>query len=188
MPVLLPLAALAEIIAFVAVGQAIGVLPAILLLLATSVIGVALLGRQGARAFAALREAVGARRNPQREVADGALLTVAAVLVVLPGFLTDLVGFALLVPAVRRFLSGRVARRVVRHVAPPGAGMVVDAAGFAVRTVRSQRADRAERVDQVQRADQAQGAGPRGAAAPMVISLPPADVTSRPAEPGADGR
>lgn len=139
-PVLVAVAALAEIVVFVAVGGAIGVLPAIGLLLATSVIGFAVLRGQGGRAFLAIGEAMRARRDPQREIAQGLLVTVAGLLLVIPGFLTDLAGLVLLAPPVRALVGRRAARRTVhpggpvRAAGPAGStgSLVVDAPAFEV--------------------------------------------------------
>ncbi|HEY7593205.1 MAG TPA: FxsA family protein [Actinophytocola sp.] len=117
MPVFLVLLVmmLVEIAVIVAVGQAIGVLVTILLLIAVSVVGVAMLRRQGMRTLAAFGDAVRSRRDPQPEMADGMLVGVAAGLVLFPGFVSDLLALFLLFPPtraiVRRRLVGRAQRR-----------------------------------------------------------------------------
>jgi UPF0716 protein FxsA len=112
-----------EITVLVLVGQAIGVLPTILLLIAASLLGAWLLRREGMRTFTAFMEAVRIRRVPHREVADGMLIAAAGVLIVIPGFVSDLVALFLLFPPTRAILTRRMTRRAVPMRAQ---GFVVD--------------------------------------------------------------
>ncbi|RLK62334.1 FxsA family protein [Actinokineospora cianjurensis] len=116
MPILLIvlLAVAAEITVMVSVGSAIGVLPTIGLLIAATLLGGFLLRREGARTLAALREAVFLRRTPEREVVDGVLIAAAGVLVVLPGFISDVLALLLLLPPTRALLRNRIIRRAER--------------------------------------------------------------------------
>ena len=119
MPVLLLLlAAMAvEITVLVLVGGAIGALPTVLLLVAASLAGMALLRREGARTMAAIVEATRAHRAPHRELSDGVFIAVAGVLVLIPGFVSDVLALALLLPptrAVVRRLVGRIVMRAGR--------------------------------------------------------------------------
>jgi len=134
MPALLALAFLAvpilELYVIIQVGQVIGVGWTILLLLAESALGAWLVRREGRRTWAALRQAVGTGRMPDRELADGALVLVGGTLLLTPGFVTDVVGFFLILPFTRPFarrgLTWLVTRRIlrfsgtVRVVRPPG--------------------------------------------------------------------
>jgi UPF0716 protein FxsA len=129
MPVfaLLLIAVVAELAVIVAVGQAVGGLTTILLLVAVSVVGVSLLRRQGVRAVTAFGEAVRDRRDPQPEMADGMLLGVAAALVVFPGFLSDLAALFLLFPPTRAVVRRRLLSRArTRRRAYVADGDVVD--------------------------------------------------------------
>jgi UPF0716 protein FxsA len=101
-----------EITLFVLVAHWLGVGLTILLVLATSLLGAWLLRAAGIRAWRGLRDAGMAGRAPGPEVTRGLLGLLSGVLLVVPGFLTDLIGVALLVPPVRR-----VAGRGVQHVA-----------------------------------------------------------------------
>ncbi|PPK63110.1 FxsA family protein [Actinokineospora auranticolor] len=113
MPVLLVLllAVAAEITVIVAVGSAIGVLPTIGLLVLATVLGGALLRREGLRALSALQQAVFARRAPEKELVDGILIAAAGILVVLPGFISDVLALLLLLPPTRALLRERLIRR-----------------------------------------------------------------------------
>lgn len=137
MPVfaLLLIAVVAELAVIIAVGQAVGALWTILLLIVVSMAGVALLRRQGTRTLTSFADALRNRRDPSPEMADGMLIGVAAAFVLFPGFLSDVVALLLLFPPTRavfrrRLLSRAAARaRVVRRDAVPGEvvdGEVVD--------------------------------------------------------------
>lgn len=123
MPVLalLVIAVVAELAVIIAVGQAVGVLATILLLIAVSMLGVTLLRRQGVRTLTALSDAARNRRDASPEVTDGVLLAVAAGLVVFPGFLSDVAALFLLFPPTR----GLVRRRLLRRAATRRRGYAV---------------------------------------------------------------
>lgn len=107
---------LVEIYLLIQVGQLLGPLPTVILLLAMSVLGGVLLKREGSRAWRAFRSALHAGRVPAGEVADGALVILGGALLLTPGFLTDAVGLLCLLPGsrtvLRRLLTGVVARRL----------------------------------------------------------------------------
>ncbi len=115
--VLFILVPLAELTVIIAVGKSVGVLATLLLLLAFSLFGAWLARREGLTAWQRLQLALVDGRMPTREVADGAIILLAGALLLIPGFLTDLVGLALLVPATRR-----LARRWVPALAKRRAG------------------------------------------------------------------
>jgi len=103
---------LLEIWVIVQVGQAIGVVPTLVLLLVDAVLGTWLFRREGRKAWAALREAIAEHRVPAREVADGALVVVGGAFLLSPGFVTDGVGVLCLLPPTRALLR-RALTRVV---------------------------------------------------------------------------
>ena len=114
-----------EIYVIVQVGEAIGVLPTIGLLIADAFLGTWLFRREGRKAWEALRLAIGEHRLPSREVADGALIVVGGALMLAPGFVTDGVGLLCVFPpsraALRRLLSVWVGRRLLGVATPPAA-------------------------------------------------------------------
>ena len=116
MPVLLILLAVAvvELVVLLAVGNAIGVLATIGLLVLASLVGAALLRREGIRTVIAFNEALRSRRPPHRELLDGMLIATAGVFIVLPGFVSDAVGLLLLLPPTRALI-----RRRLLHTAAP---------------------------------------------------------------------
>jgi UPF0716 protein FxsA len=104
-----------ELYAIVKVGGLIGIWPTLALLLAMSFLGAALLRHQGRGAWQRFNQALAERRFPGREVADGLMITVGGVMLLVPGFLTDAVGLLLLFPPTRalfrRLLQAYAARR-----------------------------------------------------------------------------
>ncbi|MQA15255.1 MAG: FxsA family protein [Pseudonocardiaceae bacterium] len=129
MPILLILlvAAVVEVAVLVAVGDAIGVLPTIGLLLLASLVGAWLLRREGSRTLRAFSEAARTRRPPHRELADGVLIAAGGVLMVLPGFVSDVLGLVCLLPPTRALLRRRMLRSASRATPPRFApGGVVD--------------------------------------------------------------
>jgi UPF0716 protein FxsA len=104
---------LAEFVVFVLVASWIGVGWTILATLATSALGVVLLGRQGTKALADLRERARSRRSPGRELGDAGLVAAGGVLMVVPGFLGDLVGLLCLLPLTRGLVRGLLTRLVL---------------------------------------------------------------------------
>jgi UPF0716 protein FxsA len=116
------LAAVAEIAAFVVMVKLIGLGWTLLLLLATSLAGSWLLRREGVRGWRRFRAALAVGRPPGREATDGLLGLVGALLLVLPGFLTDVAGALLLVPPTRGYARAGVQRAAERRISPAMAG------------------------------------------------------------------
>ena len=112
---------LLEVYLIVQLGQVIGAWWTILLIIGAGVLGTYLIKREGSRAWRALQQALAEHRMPARELADGALVLIGGTLLLTPGFVTDAVGLACVLPFTRplgrRVLTRVVARRLV--VAPP---------------------------------------------------------------------
>ncbi len=108
-----------EIYVIIQVGQEIGAMPTILLLIAESALGAWVVKREGARAWRALNESLASGQLPGKELADAATVLVGGVLLLTPGFVTDFFGFFFVLPftrpLARRLLSVLVANRVVRY-------------------------------------------------------------------------
>jgi UPF0716 protein FxsA len=104
---------LVELVVFVLVAAWIGIGWTILATLATSAIGIVLLGRQGTRALADLRERARSRRPAGRELGDAGLVAAGGLLMVLPGFVGDLVGLLCLLPVTRGLVRGLLTRIVL---------------------------------------------------------------------------
>ena len=105
------LLASAELAVLVRVAGRIGALPTVLLLVAAALLGGRLVRRQGLGALVRAQEALRAGRPPVRELLDGACVLAAGVLLILPGFLSDIAACVLLLPPVRRLLYNALTRR-----------------------------------------------------------------------------
>jgi UPF0716 protein FxsA len=130
---LLVLAAV-EVALFVAVANLVGLAWALALVVAGSLAGGWLLRREGVRGWRRFRQALDAGRPPGREATDGLLGLVGALLLVVPGFLTDVAGLVLLTPPVRALSRGWVRRLAESRVSPAVAGDL-----FGPRRVRVRR-------------------------------------------------
>jgi UPF0716 protein FxsA len=112
---------IAELAVIIQVGQAIGVWWTIALLVADSILGSVLMRSQGRAAWRRFNAAVQSGRVPAREVLDGALIVFGGLLLLTPGFLTDLLGLVLLIPPSRAVVRVVLARRLEhRMVASAG--------------------------------------------------------------------
>lgn len=96
-----------EILVLAAISDRIGVLWTVLLVVVTGIIGAKLVVSQGRLVWASFRHRLTMGEIPDREVAHGAMLIFAGAVLLTPGILTDLVGFALLVPSIRELLRLR---------------------------------------------------------------------------------
>lgn len=106
---------LAELYAAIKVAEAIGVLYMLVLLIASWPIGTWALRSAGSAAWRRLSHAVAAGRPPAREVLDGALVLMGGVLLIVPGFITDVLGATLLLPPTRKLMRGMLARNLQRR-------------------------------------------------------------------------
>lgn len=109
-----------EMYLLIRVGGYIGAWPTIALVVLAAVGGVALVRSQGLATLTRGMQRLEGGQLPAEEVAEGLLLAVAGVLLLIPGLLTDVLGLLLLVPALRRLLARRLLERTVVHP-PPGA-------------------------------------------------------------------
>ncbi|MBB5213258.1 FxsA family protein [Microbulbifer hydrolyticus] len=102
-----------EMWVLISVGQQIGALPTIGLVLLTAVVGLALLRRQGISTVMRAQQKMQAGEMPAREMAEGIFLAVGGALLLTPGFVTDAIGFACLIPGLRQLILGKLLSRVV---------------------------------------------------------------------------
>lgn len=103
---------LIEIALFIQVGGWIGLWPTLLIVLVTAIIGSTLVRSQGARELQNLRGSFQDLRDPTEPLANGAMILFAGALLLTPGFFTDFVGFALLLPPVRAAVYKQLRARV----------------------------------------------------------------------------
>jgi UPF0716 protein FxsA len=105
---LLILVLLIELALLIYVGFVIGALYTMLIVLITGVIGVVILRKQGAIIPRKIRSNFEQGILPTEGIVDGVLVLLAAVLLITPGMIMDVLGFTLLVPQVRRFISNQL--------------------------------------------------------------------------------
>lgn len=111
---------LAEIAGFVIVGREIGLGMTLLLVLLSAIVGVVLLRVQGFAVIKRVQEATRTGADPGREVLGGALMFVAALLLIIPGFISDIFGLLLFVPPVRQAVAGYLRSRMTVVTAAAG--------------------------------------------------------------------
>lgn len=112
---------LIEIALFIQVGGFIGLWPTLLIVVLTALLGTQLVRSQGASALGEIRQSMENLRDPSEPLAHGAMILFAGALLLTPGFFTDAVGFALLVPGIRRHLMAQVRARIQVAAMQPGA-------------------------------------------------------------------
>lgn len=124
MPILLVFLAvpLVEIVLFIQLGGALGVLGTLLEIFASGALGVFLMRLEPHRNTADIRAALEQDRSPASPMAHSALRMIGAVLLVLPGFLTDGLGLLLLVPALRMLAL----RRIIKRTRPKPGDDIID--------------------------------------------------------------
>jgi UPF0716 protein FxsA len=115
----------AEIAAFLLVVHLIGWFWAIAASVATSVIGLCLLRGTGRGALDRLRRAVAGNDSRAPQLGPAATTMLAGILLILPGFITDLIGAALLLPSFRRWTAKALAK-VVRERRRPRDDRMID--------------------------------------------------------------
>ncbi len=114
---------LVEIVVLLEVGTVVGVLPTIALVVLTAVIGAGLIRAQGLATLRRVQQELARGELPAVAIIEAALLLVAGALLLTPGFVTDTIGFLILVPPLRRrAIHSFIARRVVTAGSPPGPG------------------------------------------------------------------
>lgn len=120
---------LLEIAGFVLVGSRIGALATVGLVIAAALLGAMLLRVQGLGALRRAQAQAQAGLTPDREIVHGAMIVLAAVLLMIPGFITDIVGLLLFLPPVRDLAWNAIRSRLV---------IMTSAAGFRREGARSE--------------------------------------------------
>ena len=103
-----------ELVLLIEIGQRVGTLTTVWLIVGTGFVGASLARQQGINTLTGLRKDLTAGRFPGEVIVDGVLILVAAALLITPGVLTDLFGFFCLIPACRRLLTRTLKRRFNR--------------------------------------------------------------------------
>jgi UPF0716 protein FxsA len=106
----------AEIYVLLQVGQTIGPVNTIGLLILISVVGAWLAKREGLGVLRRMQRSIDSGRVPGAELVDGFLILLAGALMLTPGFLTDILAILLLLPPVRAVVRRELRRRVARRI------------------------------------------------------------------------
>jgi UPF0716 protein FxsA len=164
-----------ELYVIIQVGQWIGVLPTLAILVADALLGSFLLRQQGRSAWQRFNAALAERRFPGREVADGVMIVAGGTLLLTPGFITDIFGLLLLIPPSRALI-----RRVMFRIIGGRFALVGGIAG-AARDRRRAGPSPADRPYDVE-GEAREVPSDRGA-----VEAPPAPSDPSPAERPPDG-
>ena len=119
------------------VGDAIGIVPTLLILIADSILGSYLLKSQGRQVWRRFNEATAAGRVPHSEIIDGVLVIFGGAFLITPGFLTDILGLLFLLPPTRAGFRRLVRRGIERGTVWGRVGGVAVRAGQARRDART---------------------------------------------------
>lgn len=103
---------LIEIAVLIMVGSSIGVLATIGLVILTGILGMVLLRLQGFSVLSRIRSEMDRGQVPDKSLADAAMIALAALFLILPGFISDIIGIALFLPPVRAFIRAIIGKRV----------------------------------------------------------------------------
>jgi UPF0716 protein FxsA len=106
-----------ELFLLIQVGQAVGTIPTIAGLVVISIVGAWLVKREGLTVLRKAQQQVRTGQVPGRELVDGVLILFGGALLLTPGFLTDVLGIALLVPPVRAMLRAMAMTRLAHRAA-----------------------------------------------------------------------
>jgi UPF0716 protein FxsA len=101
-----------EIALFVEIGRAVGLVPTLGGIIVIAIIGTLVIRHQGLALLAEIRTSINRSQLPARALADAMLVTIAGVLMVVPGYFTDCLGLLLLIPPLRAALYWFLARRL----------------------------------------------------------------------------
>lgn len=115
---------LVELALLVQMGRLLGLAPTVALVVVTGALGAWLTRLQGLRVAATVQAELAAGRMPAGALVDGLLILIAGAVLLTPGLITDAVGFALLVPAVRRRVRSFLAERFRHRIEAPPPGVI----------------------------------------------------------------
>lgn len=106
-----------EIYLLLQMGGIVGVLPTIILVVTTAIVGAGLLRQQGLATLQRFQESLQKGEVPAYEMVEGPILLVGGALLLTPGFFTDIIGFACLIPQVRKKIAQYI---IEKRLVPAG--------------------------------------------------------------------
>jgi len=107
---------LIEVLLLLEIGNRIGTLNTILLIILTGILGAHLMRLQGFAVFRKIQEDLGRGIPPTNEIVQGALVLAGGILLLTPGFFTDTIGFLLLIPKSRKYLLRKIQQAIERRI------------------------------------------------------------------------
>jgi UPF0716 protein FxsA len=119
-----------ELMLLIRIGDMIGVLPTVGLVLLTGFLGAGMARAQGMRALARFRSELAQGRLPEQAALDGISVLAGGILLLTPGILTDALGFALLFPASRRWILRRLRRKLEQGIERGSIRVMTTGGGF----------------------------------------------------------
>ena len=108
-----------ELTLLLTVGRHIGVWATMAIIIGTAIVGASLTRREGLKTWWRFQDKLKTGAFPNEELLDGLMILIAGALLLTPGFLTDAVGFTLLIPGSRRVIKGRLRQRFSQHIDTP---------------------------------------------------------------------
>lgn len=122
-----------EIALLLRVGDAFGWLPTLLIVIATAILGSAMLRQQGLATLNTAKTRMGSGEMPAQQLLEGLLIMIGGVLLLTPGFVTDAFGFSCLIPLSRQWLASKLSGQVFTRfsVGTPANSSKANSAGHA---------------------------------------------------------
>ena len=118
-----------EIFLIIEIGQYFGAMNTIIMILATAILGAVLVRIEGLSTLSRIKNSVQRGELPTIELISGGILIISAVVLLTPGFITDVLGLLLMSPSLRRRVASIVAQKIfVRQERSSGAnsGKIID--------------------------------------------------------------
>ena len=101
-----------EISFFIAIANSVGVLLALIGIIATSIIGFSLIKKQGLKNLSLMQQKIANQQNPKEEIINSVSLLFAGFFLFIPGFLTDILGGILLIPYVQEYIVRFIVKKL----------------------------------------------------------------------------
>ena len=105
-----------ELYLLIMLGSRIGAMPTIGLIVLTGIIGATLARQQGLSVLSKIQREMASGKPPTQELVEGALIVVGGIVLLTPGIVTDIFGFSLLVPPVRKIVCRSLTRAFSKKV------------------------------------------------------------------------